>query len=176
MPKSSYPQRLSFFSVPAALLVIAADDGERQIFPTGWVGVVCSSPCEVMIWLPAKTVEKGLLRAGSPFAVEWPAEEALWSLTEGLRQGRSEGKFVSGMTPLASFGGTTRGYPLTADSSVRIECRCRSLATRFGQFRLCGEILAIYLEGRRQEVPAALDLCRLLPVSLQKRQGCRSEA
>jgi len=175
MPKSVFPQSLSFLPVPSALIILAADDGERQAFPIGWIGVVCGSTDELTVWLHAKAVSRGLLRVGRPFAIELPDEEVLWPLSVGSSRERPWNAFISGMALLPPGFSTPKGYPSVGVPSVRIECRCRSLTTRFSQYRLCGEVLAVTLDGRRREKTAALDLCRLLPLSLQKLQGHKRE-
>ena len=43
---------------------------------------------------------------------------------------------------------------------VRLECRCRFLEGRFGQYRLGGEIVAVVHDGGRQELVAPVDFSR----------------
>lgn len=159
---------LSFLPIPSALLILGAESGERMSLPVGWVGVVCGPPNLITVWLHAQAVDRGGLRLGSPFTLELPAEEALRSSSGGLSPGRPAADSVSGKTPIFSFSGAPEGYLSVGESSVQFECRCRSLSTRFGQYRLCGEIGAVYLAGCCQEMTAALDLCRWL--SLPKRK------
>jgi hypothetical protein len=63
------------------------------------------------------------------------------------------------------------GGALIAACPVRIECRTRSLAVRFSQYCLRGEIVAVHLDGQRQEMPAPVDFCRLLALQGRRFSG-----
>lgn len=159
--QGSFSPGLSFLPVPSALLIFAGEGGGRLAFPVGWMGVVCGSPSVLNVWLYTKAIKRGQLRVGSLFAVELPAEKTIRPSSDGQRSGRPEEEFACRQAPPAvAEAGTGAGL------SVRIECRCCSLRMRFDQYRLRGEILAICLDGRRQEMTAALDLSRLLPLHI----------
>jgi flavin reductase (DIM6/NTAB) family NADH-FMN oxidoreductase RutF len=112
-----------------------------------------------------------MLRAGDLFFVNLPNEELMQTLAGRTWPVRDADLATSGRSPLALLAGEKRGVPLVADCPVRIECRCRSLKGRFGQHRLCGEVLAVHFDGRRQELAAPVDFCRLMPVQRLRFQG-----
>jgi flavin reductase (DIM6/NTAB) family NADH-FMN oxidoreductase RutF len=112
-----------------------------------------------------------MLRAGDLFFVNLPNEELMQTLAGRTWPGRDADLATFGRSPLALLAGEERGVPLVADCPVRIECRCRSLKGRFGQHRLCGEVLAVHLDGRRQELAAPVDFCRLMPLQRRRFQG-----
>jgi len=116
--------------LPAALLIFAGVHGEARAIAVGWVGVVSTAPPLLMLQFGGGTGIAELPAAGESFAVALPGK--------GLpREG----------------GGLA---PPTEDVAwpVRIECRCRFLESRFGQYRIGGEVLAITRKGRRRELPA----------------------
>jgi hypothetical protein len=85
--------------------------------------------------------------------------------------GRDADPALAGRSPLSLLVEEERGVPLVAACPVRIECRCRSLKGRFGQRRLSGEVLAVHLDGGRQELAAPVDFCRLMPLQGRRFQG-----
>jgi flavin reductase (DIM6/NTAB) family NADH-FMN oxidoreductase RutF len=93
------------------------------------------------------------------------------ALAGRMWSGRDTDLASPGRSPLSLLAGEERGVPLVAACPVRIECCCRSLKRRFGQHRLCGEVLAVHLDGRRQELAAPVDFCRLMPSQGRRFQG-----
>jgi flavin reductase (DIM6/NTAB) family NADH-FMN oxidoreductase RutF len=112
-----------------------------------------------------------MLRAGDLFFVHMPNEELVQALAGRIWPGLDAELATSGQSTLALLAGEVKGVPLGAACPVRIECRCRSLKGRFGQHRLCGEVLAVHLDGRRQELAAPVDFCRLMPLQRRRFQG-----
>jgi hypothetical protein len=112
-----------------------------------------------------------MLRAGDLFFVNLPTEELLQALDGRMWPGWEADLAISGRSPLSFIAGGERGVPLVADCPVRIECCCRSLKVRFGQHRLCGEVLAVHLDGCRHELVAPVDFCRLMPLQKRRFQG-----
>jgi flavin reductase (DIM6/NTAB) family NADH-FMN oxidoreductase RutF len=157
MPPSPLPLFPSFLPVPSALVTFRAAGGGRRVHAVGWLAVVCGASPLLSVWYRPGADERDRLRAGDPFVVSLPGEELLRTL--------------AGLPPLSFVVGAERAGPLVADRPVRMECRCRSLTVRFGQYRLCGEILAVHLDGQRHELAAPVDFCRLAPFQRRRFQG-----
>lgn len=182
MPQSSLPHGLSFLPVPSALVTIGSEDDGRRVFPVGWLGVVCDSPPLLAVCLHAGAAKQELLRMGDLFSVDLPDEETIRPPDSQRWLDRLEGLAESGPSLPSLAGQVFWSEPLVTVSPVRMECRCCSLAVRYGQYWLRGEIFAVYLDGHRQEITAAVDLCRLLPLQgrrfqrrderLRRREGC----
>jgi flavin reductase (DIM6/NTAB) family NADH-FMN oxidoreductase RutF len=66
-------------------------------------------------------------------------------LTVALKAGPMTGRLQEGETFYVDLPGAEVGVPSAAEPSVRIECRCRSLRSRFEQLWLSGEVLAVRL-------------------------------
>ena len=171
MPQCSWAFGLSFLPVPSALVTFRSPGGKGRVHPVGWFGVVCDNPPLLTVCLRLGADDRGKLRAGDLFFVNLPNEELMQFLAGRMWPGRDADLATSGRSPLSFLAGEERGVPLVAACPVRIECRCRSLKVRFGQHRLCGEVLAVHLDGRRQELAAPVDFCRLMPVQRLRFQG-----
>ena len=171
MPQCSWAFGLSFLPVPSALVTFNSSGGKGWVHSVGWLGVVCDNPPLLSVCLRPGADDRGKLRAGDLFFVNLPNEELMQFLAGRMWPGRDADLATSGRSPLSFLAGEERGVPLVAACPVRIECRCLSLKVRFGQHRLCGEVLAVHLDGRRQELAAPVDFCRLMPVQRLRFQG-----
>lgn len=172
MSQSSLPHGLSFLPVPSALVTVCPDEECRRAFPVGWLGVVCGSPAVLTVSLHTQATKRELLRVGDLFSVDLPAEETMRSLGDQDWLDQAEGLAVTGQAPQSYPAGAGRRKPLVAVPPVRIDCRCRSLGVRFGQCWLCGDIVAVYLDGNRQKMTAAVDLSHLLPWQKRRFRRC----
>jgi len=171
MPQCSRAFGLSFLPVPSALVTFRSPGGKGRVHSVGWLGVVCDNPPLLTVCLRPGADDGEVLRAGDLFFVNLPNEELMQALAGRIRPGRDSDLATSGRSQLSFLVGEEGGAPLVAACPVRIECRCRSLKGRFGQHRLCGEVLAVHLDGRRQELAAPVDFCRLMPVQRRRFQG-----
>jgi len=171
MPQSSRAFGLSFLPVPSALVTFRAPGGKGRVHSVGWLGVVCDNPPLLTVCFRPGTGDREMLHAGDQFFVNLPNEELLQALDGRMWPAWEADLATSGRTPLPFLTGELGGVPLVAACPVRIECRCRSLKVRFGQHRLCGEVLAVHLDGRRQELAAPVDFCRLMPLQRRRFQG-----
>lgn len=182
MTPSSLPHGLSFLPVPSALVTLCPDGEGRRVFPVGWLGVVCDSPPVLTVSLHTQATKPELLRVGDLFSVDLPEEETMRPQVDQDWLDQAEGPAVSGQAPQSYPAGEGRREQLVVVPPVRIDCRCRSLGVRFGQCWLYGDIVAVYLDGNRQEMTAAVDLSHLLPwqkrrfprcsEGLRRREGC----
>ncbi|HXV21496.1 MAG TPA: flavin reductase [Desulfuromonadales bacterium] len=171
MPQCSRAFGLSFLPVPSALVTFRSPDGKVRVHSVGWLGVVCDNPPLLTVCLRPGVDDQKVLRAGDRFFVNLPNEELMQALAGPMWPGRDADPATAGRSPLSLLVGEERGVPLVAACPVRIECRCRSLKARFGQRRLSGEVLAVHLDGRRQELAAPVDFCRLMPLQRRHFQG-----
>lgn len=169
MAQGALPPGPSFLPVPSALVTFRAAGGARRTLSVGWLGVVCAAPPTLTVCVRPGEDGRKFLRAGDLLIVNLPGEELLRELTGRMRSVRGSGTATSGL-PRSFVPGEAaeEGGALVAACPVRIECRIRSLAVRFSQYYLRGEVVAVHLDGQRQEMTAAVDVCRLL--SLQGRR------
>lgn len=171
MPQSSRVFGLSFLPVPSALVTFCSPEGKGQVHAVGWFGVVCDNPPQLTVSFRPGRDDRKMLRVGDLFFVNLPNEELLQGLDGRMWPAWEADLVTSGRTPLSFLAGEERGVPLVAACPVRIECRCCSLKRRFDQHRLCGKVLAIHLDGRRHELAAPVDFCRLMPLPRPRFQG-----
>lgn len=171
MPQGALAPGLSFLPVPSALLTFRSPGGKGRVHAVGWLGVVCDTPALLTVCFRSGADDREMLRAGDLFFVNLPKEDVLQALAGRMLPGREVNLDTSALPPLPTLAGEERGVPLVAACPIRIECRCRSLAVRFGQYRLCGEVLAVHLDGQRQELTAPADFCRLAPLQRRRLQG-----
>jgi len=120
MPLSVSIPGMPRLPLPAALLTFAGPHGETRAIALGWVGVVYTAPPMLLLQFGDEAGSAGLPSAGEPFAVAFPDRELPWNLS-----------------PSVLLASADAVWP------VRIDCRCRFLENRFGQYRLGGEVLAI---------------------------------
>jgi len=171
MPQCSWAFGLSFLPVPSALVTFRSPGGTGGVHSVGWLGVVCDNPPLLSVCLRPGADDREILRADDLFFVHLPNEELVLALSGRIWPGRDADLATSGQSTLALLAGEVKGVPLVAACPVRIECRCRSLKKRFGQHRLSGEVLAVHLDGRRQELATPVDFCRLMPMQRRRFQG-----
>jgi flavin reductase (DIM6/NTAB) family NADH-FMN oxidoreductase RutF len=161
MPPSFLPSGPSFLPVPSALVSFCSVGGLHRVLPVGWLGVVCDVPPLLTVSFHPGAAGRRLLRLGDPFVVNLPTEEMTQTLAARRCPNQEGNRPASDQSPLQYISAESKKVPLVAGCPVRIECRCRALTVRFGQYRLCGEVLAVHLDGLRQEVVAPVDLGRL---------------
>jgi len=148
MPLSYSPSAVPLRPLPAALLTFVPPNGEPRVIAVGWVGVVSTVPPLLCLQFGGGADSIELPGVGEPFVVALAAEES----PPGLRRN----------LPPA---------PAGAAWPVRIECRCRFLEGRFGQYRLGGEIVAVAHDGGRQELVAPVDFSRFAPLAPHRSGG-----
>jgi flavin reductase (DIM6/NTAB) family NADH-FMN oxidoreductase RutF len=172
MVQGALPPGPSFLPVPTALVTFRSAGGARRMLSVGWLGVVCAVPPLLTVCVRPGGDGRKLLRAGDLFIVNLPGEELLQALTARMGSGR-EGALASFCLPPPFVPGedAAEGAALITACPVRIECRTRSLAVRFSQYYLRGEIVAVHLDGQRQEMPAPVDFCRLLALPGRRFSG-----
>lgn len=171
MPQCSLPLGQSFLPVPSALVTFRSPGGERRVHSVGWLGVVCDTPALLTVCFRSGADDWKPLREGDLYAVNLPGEDLLQALAGRMCPGWETDLATLGRSPLSFLAEEGTEVPLIAACPVRIECRCRSLDIRFGQCRLRGEVHAVHLDGRRQELRAPVDFCRLAPFQQRRFQG-----
>jgi len=140
MPLSVSLPGLPRLPLPAAQLTVAGPQGEERVIALGWVGVVYTAPPLLLLQFGDGSGTAELPAAGESFVVALPDREGTMELAPGAS-------------------------PESADAAwpVRVDCRCRFLECRFGQYRLGGEVVAITRQGRRQELSASVVFSPLVP-------------
>lgn len=170
VPLRSFVLGPSFLPIPSALVTFRSPAGAPQVLCVGWVGLVCTRPALLSVSIRFEGDEPPAVREGEPFAVNLPGEELLQALINPVGPDREE--LAAHPSLSFSIGGET-GVPLIAECPVQIECRCRTADLFFGQKRLCGEIVAVHVDGVRHEPAAPVDVCRLNPFHRRHFHGRR---
>jgi len=160
MPQYSKVPGPSFWPIPAALVSFRSPGGQLRNHPVGWVGVVCDHPPRVTVCFRREADGREPLRKGERFFVNLPREEFLHAMADQAQ--RQVGSAAPDRLLWPPCTGEGREELQIAASPVRMECRCLSVKIHFDQYRVRGEVVAVYLEGHRHEVAAPVDFCHFL--------------
>ncbi len=137
-------------SAPCALLSFFGDDGQAQVRPLEWVGVICSEPAILSVCLKRSCGAAADDLEGGDFVVNLPG--APFAAAE-----------PSDLAAATTGGAETVSAPIVADAPLRLECRRASVLHRFERTVLSGTIAAVHIAGRTYGHDAPPDIYRLAP-------------
>jgi flavin reductase (DIM6/NTAB) family NADH-FMN oxidoreductase RutF len=150
-------------STPSALLTYFSKSGDARMRAVEWVGVVCSQPALLTVYLrrPLEDSKEGL--HGREFVVNLPTPAQLASLPP------MEGADCAGFqipSLLMDFQeAATICAPLIADSPIRLECRQGTSLVRFEREVISAPISAVHIGGHIYGNDSPPDIYRLTPLS-----------
>ncbi len=141
-----------FFPIPSVFLAFRIGSEPPIVFPSAWVGLVSHDPVVLSAAFRGSAPE--FLTQGGEFAVNLPDEDLI---REFSRCGGMDIKSLRFVEEAMTGATLIQGCP------VRIECRCSSFESHFGECYVRGEVAAVHRGELSVPIKAAKDIFQIDP-------------
>lgn len=124
MAKREFKPGNMLYPLPAVMVSVAGENGEKNIFTVSWAGTICTNPPMASISVRPSRHSYAMIEQTGEFVINLTTKELAYATDYcGVVSGRDVDKFAKlGLTPMQ---GKEVKAPLIAECPVNIECRVK---------------------------------------------------
>jgi len=147
MGKREFKPGNMLYPLPAVLVSVASQNGEKNVFTVCWAGTVCTNPPMASISVRPSRYSHHMIEETGEFVINLTTKQLAYATDYcGVVSGRDVDKFAR--LGLTGIKGRVVGAPLIEESPVNIECRVKQKLSLGSHDMFLADVVAVTVDER----------------------------
>lgn len=136
--------------VPAVMVSVADNDGNKNIITVAWAGTICTNPPMLSISVRPERHSYNMIKESGEFVVNLTTEELVFACDYcGVKSGRDVDKFKKlNLTPLKMEHVNAPGI---SESPVNIECKVREIKELGSHHMFIADVVGVTVDDKHMD-------------------------
>lgn len=163
MGKQSWKAGNMLYPLPAVLVSVGNEAGDKNVLTIAWAGTICTNPPMVSISVRPERYSYQIIKDTGEFVINLTTKELVFATDYcGVKSGRDVDKFAEmGLTPLQ---GEFVQAPLIQESPVNIECKVVEVKELGSHHMFMAEVVAVHADEMYMDEHHKFHLSKAEPI------------